>query len=60
MSLIQMSDAVVDVESTGDGADLVLLHSLLIDRSAFDLVVPELAKTRRVHRVALPGFDRST
>jgi pimeloyl-ACP methyl ester carboxylesterase len=60
MPLIELKDAVVDVETVGDGPDLVLLHSLLIDRSAFDRVMPDLMKTRRVHRVALPGFDRST
>jgi 3-oxoadipate enol-lactonase len=60
MSLIKLNDAVVDVETAGAGPDLLLLHSLLIDRSAFDLVMPELTKTRRIHRVALPGFNSST
>jgi 3-oxoadipate enol-lactonase len=60
MSLIKLDDGVVDVETAGTGPDLILLHSLLIDRSAFDLVMPELTKIRRVHRVALPGFDDST
>ena len=50
----------LEVFSTGEGSDLVLLHSLLIDRSAFAAVVPRLARTRRVHVVALPGFDGST
>ena len=49
----------LDVVSTGAGPDLVLLHSLLIDRSAYELVAPRLARARRVHLVALPGFDRS-
>jgi 3-oxoadipate enol-lactonase len=60
MALIEAGEGVVDVVSTGTGPDLVLLHSLLIDRSAFDKVVPALSSRRRVHRVALPGFDRST
>jgi pimeloyl-ACP methyl ester carboxylesterase len=60
MALIEVPGGVVDVVTTGAGPDLVLLHSLLIDRSAFDLVEPRLARTRRVHRVALPGFDGST
>lgn len=50
----------VDVVSLGAGPDLVLLHSLLIDRSAYDAVTPRLAQTRRVNLVALPGFDGST
>ena len=36
----------LEVFSTGEGSDLVLLHSLLIDRSAFAAVVPRLARTR--------------
>ena len=60
MASIAVEGGVVDVISTGEGPDLVLLHSLLIDRSAFDKVIPALARTRRVHRVALPGFDGSS
>jgi 3-oxoadipate enol-lactonase len=60
MALIEVAGGRVDVQSVGEGPDLVLLHSLLIDRSAFDRVVPELAKSRRVHCLALPGFDGST
>jgi len=59
LPLIEVSAGVVDVESVGAGPDLVLLHSLLIDRSTFARVVPALAQSRRVHLVALPGFDRS-
>jgi 3-oxoadipate enol-lactonase len=60
MSLIEVAGGVVDVVSAGEGPDLVLLHSLLIDRSAFDKVVPALARKRRVHLVALPGIDGSS
>jgi 3-oxoadipate enol-lactonase len=60
MALVRVAGGVLDVTSVGAGADLVLLHSLLIDRSAFARVVPALAKHRRVHLVALPGFDGST
>jgi pimeloyl-ACP methyl ester carboxylesterase len=60
MARIEVAGGVVDIASVGQGPDLVLLHSLLIDRSAFDRVVPELARGRRVHLVALPGFDGST
>jgi len=49
----------LDAESTGQGRNLVLLHSLLADRTAFDRVVPALAKKRRVWRVNLPGYGTS-
>jgi pimeloyl-ACP methyl ester carboxylesterase len=47
------------VAQSGSGRDLLLLHSLLTDRSAFDLVVPELSKTRRLTLVNLPGYGAS-
>jgi 3-oxoadipate enol-lactonase len=60
VALVEVPGGVVEVDSVGSGPDLVLLHSLLIDRSAFDRVLPALARSRRVHRVALPGFDGSS
>lgn len=60
MARIEVPGGVIDVVSAGEGPDLVLLHSLLIDRSAFERVVPALSRHRRVHLVALPGFDGST
>lgn len=50
----------ISSERVGDGPDLVVLHSLLTDRRAFDPVVPELGRFRTVHLVDLPGFGRST
>ncbi len=50
----------LDVSSHGHGRDLVLLHSLLADRSAFDTVVPLLAQQRRVWCINLPGYGAST
>src|SRR5687768_18510941 len=50
----------LDVEQTGSGRDLVLLHSLLTDRSAFDRVVTPLSATRRVTLVNLPGYGASS
>jgi len=50
----------LDVEKTGSGRDLVLLHSLLTDRSAFDRVVTPLSATRRVTLVNLPGYGASS
>jgi 3-oxoadipate enol-lactonase len=49
----------VDVEHRGSGPDLVILHSLLADRSAFDRVAPALSKKRRVWLVNLPGYGGS-
>lgn len=59
MAIVKVEGASLDVEQTGAGRDLVLLHSLLTDRSAFDLVVPELVKTRRLTLVNLPGYGES-
>ena len=44
---------------TGEGRDLVVLHSLLTDRHAFDPVLPTLAAKHRVTLFNLPGFHGS-
>jgi pimeloyl-ACP methyl ester carboxylesterase len=44
---------------TGKGPDLVLLHSLLADRHAFDPVLERLAAKNRVTLFNLPGFHGS-
>ena len=44
---------------TGTGRDLVLLHSLLADRHAFDPVLPALSANHRVTLINLPGFHGS-
>src|SRR5499433_1527401 len=44
---------------TGEGWDLVLLHSLLADRFAFEPVLPKLAAKHRVTLFNLPGFHGS-
>lgn len=44
---------------TGQGRDIVVLHSLLSDRHAFDPVLPTLAAKRRVTLINLPGFHGS-
>jgi 3-oxoadipate enol-lactonase len=43
----------------GEGRDLVVLHSLLSDRHAFDPVLPALAAKHRVTLFNLPGFQGS-
>jgi 3-oxoadipate enol-lactonase len=60
MALIRVNQSQVEVEQLGTGRDLVLLHSLLADRSAFDRVAPRLAATRRVWLVNLPGYGVSS
>jgi len=49
----------VDVEHRGSGPDLVILHSLLAERSAFERVAPALARARRVWLPNLPGYGAS-
>ena len=44
---------------TGAGPDLVILHSLLADRHAFDPVLPALSAKFRVTLINLPGFHGS-
>jgi 3-oxoadipate enol-lactonase len=49
----------LDVVQVGRGRDLVLLHSLLTDRTVFDAVIPSLGRDRRLTLVNLPGFGAS-
>jgi 3-oxoadipate enol-lactonase len=49
----------VELEPRGSGPDLLMLHSLLADRSAFERVAPALARNRRVWLVNLPGYGKS-
>jgi len=58
MPLIQTRGARIEVEQTGQGPDLVLLHSLLTDRSVFDRIVPKLR--RRLTLINLPGYGGSS
>ena len=44
---------------TGTGRDLVVLHSLLADRHAFDPVLPTLGANHRVTLINMPGFHGS-
>src|SRR5665647_3087978 len=44
---------------TGTGRDLVVLHSLLADRHAFDPVLEAFAAKHRVTLINLPGFHGS-
>lgn len=60
MTRIRIEDSILDVAEHGAGKPLLLLHSLLADRSVFDAIVPELARSRRVIVPDLPGFGGSS
>lgn len=60
MTIVTVNGADLDIVQIGSGRDLVLLHSLLTDRSAFDRVVPALSKSRRLTLVNLPGYGASS
>jgi 3-oxoadipate enol-lactonase len=49
----------LDVEITGQGRPLVLLHSLLQDRSSFAGIAVRLSDQRKVFNVNMPGFGTS-
>jgi 3-oxoadipate enol-lactonase len=58
--LVETSRGTISREVIGEGPDLVLLHSLLTDRNAFDPIIPALSGRWRVQKVDLPGFGQST
>ena len=49
----------LDLEIVGEGRDLVLLHSLLSDRTSFEPLAARIAGQRRLILVNLPGFGKS-
>lgn len=49
----------LDVEIAGQGRDLVLLHSLLSDRTSYEPLAARIAAERRLVLVNLPGFGES-
>jgi 3-oxoadipate enol-lactonase len=53
------NDKALDVVRKGHGRNLVLLHSLLSDRTAFDKIASRLARERTLWLVNLPGFGAS-
>jgi 3-oxoadipate enol-lactonase len=56
---LTVDSARLSLQIGGAGAPLVLLHSLLADRSSFDRVLPALARTHQVFAFDLPGFGDS-
>ena len=47
------------LDDVGTGEPLVLVHGIATDRSIWDLVVPELSRSRRVVAIDVPGFGDS-
>jgi 3-oxoadipate enol-lactonase len=58
--ILAAEGADLDVVQIGRGRDLVLLHSLLTDRTVFDPVIASLGRSRRLTVVNLPGFGASS
>lgn len=56
MNVSHADVAGADVVQAGAGPDLVLLHSLLAERSVFDRALPDLASDYRVTLPNLPGY----
>ena len=56
---IAFADGSLTAVQSGKGADLLVVHSLLADRTAFDPVLPWLTQRFRVTLVNLPGFHGS-
>lgn len=59
MPKLNVNGSMVELEQSGTGPDLLLLHSLLTELTVFERVAPALARTRRVTRINLPGFGAS-
>lgn len=59
MEQLAGADGDVTAARAGNGRDLVILHSLLTDRHAFDPVLPQLSRRFRVTLPNLPGFHGS-
>jgi pimeloyl-ACP methyl ester carboxylesterase len=58
--LVDVGAGQIQVDSSGDGPDFVILHSLLTGPEAFDHVASVLSRELTVHRIYLPGFGNST
>jgi len=59
MTPVSFADGRLTAVQVGAGPDLLMVHSLLADRAAFDHVLPALARRFRVTLVNLPGFHGS-
>jgi 3-oxoadipate enol-lactonase len=60
MAILDVNGGKVEYRQSGNGPDLLLLHSLLTELTVFDRIAPVLAAKRRVTCVNLPGFGASS
>ena len=60
MPTVETNGLQVEYMQAGNGPHLLLLHSLLTELSVFEPVLPQLATTRRVTCINLPGFGASS
>ncbi len=60
MAILDVKGGKVEFRQSGKGPDLLLLHSLLTELTVFDRIGPQLAASRRVTCVNLPGFGASS
>ena len=58
--ITEVNGTAVEYKQSGDGPNLVLLHSLLTDVSVFERMLPALCARFRVTSVNLPGYGQST
>ena len=58
--ILDTSSGPVSLARSGDGPDLVMLHSLLSDRNVFAPIVDALCERWRVNLVDLPGFGSTS
>ena len=59
MATIRINGVRAEYRQTGNGPDLLLLHSLLTEMSVFERVLPRLAQAHLVTCLNLPGFGAS-
>ncbi len=59
MQTLEVDGKIVEYDQTGQGQDLLLLHTLLADASVYDVILPRLTSQRRVTRLSFPGFGAS-
>jgi 3-oxoadipate enol-lactonase len=59
MSFIDISGATVEYRQTGNGPDVLMLHSLLTELTVFDRILPALVHDYRITCINLPGFGKS-
>ncbi|ROU03795.1 alpha/beta fold hydrolase [Histidinibacterium lentulum] len=60
MPTVSVNGSTVEYQDAGSGKPLVLLHTLLADRTVYDRVTGPLAEGRRVITPNFPGYGAST